>query len=142
MINIYNGKSRNSRRFRKSLDIAGDFDHITGLRADIACERYSAMLKSDGTVICKDQYSNRCFRLLLFDDHAAVIAFTNAGKVSIPKYCRYRNRQGNEVQTLENGAAKKFDTEQAGHCCLCAIATKIKMVGSKLFPGSCNCQKL
>lgn len=82
IVDIHTGKSRYSRRFNKSVDIAGGFDHFIGLREDgnvvfksvgsqapkhygihwfggvavDACEGHSAMLKPDGTVLCYDQY--------------------------------------------------------------------------------------
>lgn len=80
IIDIHKGKARYSRRFRKSVDIAGGFHHIVGLREDSsvvfksvgsqapnhhgihwfggiavdACEMHSAMLRRDGTVLCVD----------------------------------------------------------------------------------------
>lgn len=82
IVDIHTGKSRYSRRFKGSVDIAGGFDHIVGLRKDgtfvlksvgsqapnhhgmswfggiavDACEGHSAMLRRDGTVLCYDQY--------------------------------------------------------------------------------------
>lgn len=80
IVDIHTGNSRHSRRFRKSIDIAGGFDHIIGLREEgnvvfksvglqapncrsihwfggvavAACEMHSAMLNPDGTVLCAD----------------------------------------------------------------------------------------
>ena len=75
IVDIHTGKFRESRRFRKSVDIAAGFDHIIGLREDgkivfkavggqapnldinlyggtavYACELHSAVLQRDGRV--------------------------------------------------------------------------------------------
>ena len=86
-VQIFEGNtSRYSRRFRKSIDIAAGSNHIIGLREDskvvlkllsktdsdfryvkewyggiavAACEGHSAMLKTDGTVLCADHGFDR-----------------------------------------------------------------------------------